>query len=286
MRELNTLCYIKEEGYPELNTNVGYKVHDKGNRFFLTFNATLQSFDVENRNKRYYEASNIMDRINNDEYIQDQLSRNCWIGELDHPAAVIVGQDLTSNRIGNPDPTRSSHFIRKPWLSGNLLKAPIQTDSSNECGMNMAIKMVDGHMVPGFSARVLGELVNRNGRPTVHVKRLVTYDSVFFPSHKEALGDVPATPVEESAKLLTDNRIVFLTELARMAANNSKETEWLCESFGVDINSVVGLTETGNSIVIKEDQNVYIQPISDKIIRQRTKNIITDYFNQGSEDKS
>lgn len=283
MSNLAALCYINEQtSYPEdYKNSFGYKVHDRGSRFFLTFPAILQSFDVLNRNRRMYLANNIMDRINNDEYIQDQLRRNSWMGEIDHPSPIHIGEELTMNRIANPDLKLTSHYIRSPKLSGNLLKANIQTDSSTEAGMNMAIKIVDGKIVPAFSARVLGELRMMNGKPVVFVKKLITYDFVGFPSHSDALGEI-SQPHMESVNTLEKSfggKIVYFEDLAKRAANNSKETQLLCESFGLGIDSVVGITNTGNSIVIKENKNMYVQPISDKRIRTKTQRGLSDWLN-------
>jgi len=283
-QNLNAMCYLQEQtSYPEDYTaRFGYKVHDKGSRFYLTFDAILQSFGVMNRNRRMYEASNIMDKIDNDEYIQTMLRQNSWMGELDHPSPEFATQELSMNRIANPDPKHTSHYIRSPRLVGNLLEAHIQTDSSNENGMNLAIKIVDGKIYPCFSARVLGELQNRSGKPIVNVRKLITYDSVLYPSHQEAVGKItqPMTESIDAIEKETNSKILFLKELAEMAANNSKETEWLCESFGLGIEDVIGLTSTGNSVVIQENKNIYIQPLSDKNIRAKTKKTLVDWFNR------
>lgn len=281
---LNTFCYISEQtSYPEdYSGNFGYKVHDKGNRFYLTFDAVLQSFDVMNRNRRMYEAANIMDRINNDDYIQSMLRQNSWLGEIDHPAASKEGETLSINRISNPDMKNTSHYIRKPRLNGNLLEATIQTDSATEAGMNMAIKIVDGKIIPCFSARVLGALTNKGGKPVVNVRKLITYDWVLYPSHKEAEAKI-TQPIQESvneAAKFVNTKVIFLPELAKMASINSKEVNWLCESFGLSMDDIVGVTNTGNSVVITEGENVYIQPINDKTIRAKTKKALTDWINQ------
>jgi hypothetical protein len=280
--DLLTLAYIREQtSYPEdYNSKFGYSVHDKGSRFYLIFDAILQSFGTLNRNKRMYEAANILDRIQNDEYIQSMLKNNSWMGELDHPSPTINGQDLSMNRIANPDPKFTSHFIRSPRLNGNLLEARIQTDSSNDNGMNLAIKIVDGKMIPAFSARVLGELQNKDGRPVVNVRKLITYDSVIYPSHPEAIGKINQ-PIQESVNILENEmqgKIIFFPELAKMVANQSKETEWLCEAFKLNIDDVIGVTDTGNSIVIKEEKNIYVQPLLNHHIREKTKSILTDWL--------
>lgn len=282
---LNTLCYISEQtSFPEdYKQNFGYKIHDMGSRFYLIFDAVLQSFDIMNRNGRMYDANNIMTLINTDEYIQSMLRQNSWMGEIDHPAAVNQGESLTINRISNPDLKLTSHYIRKPRLNNNLLEATIQTDSSNKHGMNMAIKIVDGKIIPCFSARVLGSLQNRGGKPVVNVRKLITYDWVLYPSHKEAEAKI-TQPIQESvideAALFANTKIIYLPELARMAAANSKEVNWLCESFDLSMDDIIGVTATGNSVVLTENQNVYIQPISDKAIRNKTKKAITDWINK------
>ena len=113
---LNTLCYIQEQvSYMEdYKNDFGYQTIDKGNRFYLIFQAVLQSFMVMNRNKRMYDLSNIMNCINTDPYIQDQLRKNSWMGCIDHPAPMFKDQELTMQYIGNVDPKMTSHYIRKP----------------------------------------------------------------------------------------------------------------------------------------------------------------------------
>lgn len=282
---LNALCYIHEQTSftEDYGDQFGYEVHDRGNRFYLTFEAVLQSFGVKNRNRRMYDAANVMDRIENDDQIQSMLRQNSWMGEIDHPAPTKQGEELTMQRISNPDLKLTSHYVRKPHLEDNLLVANIQTDSGTEHGMNMAIKIVDGKIIPCFSARVLGELQNKRGMPLVFVKKLICYDWVLYPSHPEAMARINQ-PMMESVEGSVENydncTIIYLGELARMAAHSSKETEWLCESFGLSIEDVVGVTSTGNSVVIKEGANTYIQPLSDKIVRQKTRSIITDWFNK------
>lgn len=283
-KEYDAFCYIREQTsfMEDYADNFGYQVHDKGGRFFVTFDAVLQSFGIKNRNKREYDATNIMDRIQNDDYIQSMLRQNSWMGEIDHPAPVNQGEELTMQRIANPDMKLTSHYIRRPVLKGNLLEAPIQTDSSNQNGMNMAIKIVDGKIIPCFSARVLGSLQNRGGKAIVFVRKLITYDWVLYPSHPEALAKINQPmmeSVDEAAKY-AGCTIIFFPELAKMAAASSKETNWLCESFGLSMDDVVGVTDSGNSVVVTEGGNTYIQPISDKFIRQKTQKALKDWINK------
>ena len=278
---LDTLCYIHEQtSFESDNKDFGYEVVDKGNRFYVKFPTVLQTFGDRNRNGREYNADNIMNCIQNDPYIQDQLRKNSWIGEADHPAPEKKGEELTMNRIANPDVTKSSHYIRSPHLVGDMLKANIQTDSSTDAGMNMAIKIVDGKIVPCFSARVFGALKQIGGRPTVFVRKLITYDWVLFPSHARAEAEI-TQPLQESVDFTEraiGKNIIFFPELAKMAANSSKDAELLCESFGLSINDVFGVTEDGSALAIQEKKNIYIQPLRDKAILERTQSSLRDFF--------
>ena len=73
------------------------------------------------------------------------------------------------------------------------------------------------------------------------------------------------------------DRVIFFDELARMVANNDAETQMLCEAFDLTLDDVVGVTENG-SVVITENQNVYVKPITDRIIRSKTQNMLNDWL--------
>lgn len=281
---LDTLCFIREQTSFEedYKGNFGFEVVDRGNRFFVLFESVLQSFGVKNRNGRKYDMNNIWNCIQTDVYIQDQLRKNCWMGEADHPEPEFNGQELTMQRLSKPAINNTSHYVRKPRLEGNLLVANIQTDSSTDAGMNMAIKIVDGKIIPCFSARVFGAL--QGG--VVNVRKLIAYDWVLFPSHPEAEARI-TQPVMESVdqeaintlENETNTTIIFFPELAKMAAASSRETNMLCESFGLTEDALVGLTDTGNSVVLSENGNTFVQPITDSMVRSRNKSILTDWLN-------
>lgn len=279
----DTFCYIAEQTSFEddYSNKFGYKQYDFGTRMYIVFEGILQSFGVLNRNGRYYQADNVMNCIKTDPYITSMLQNNSWMGELEHPSCAHSGQELKTERLLQVMPDNTSHYIRKPRLNGNLLEATIQTDSGTEAGRNMAIKIVDGKVIPGFSARLLGDLRQVNGKPTVFIKKLITYDYVMFPSHREALGKVN-TPFAESVKTVEkaiNGKIIFFEELAKNLVDKSEGAQILCESFGLTNDDVIGVTETGKSVVLKENKNIYVTPISNKTIQTRTRSAITDWLN-------
>lgn len=284
MEDLQTLCYIQEQVSSESDyDDFGYEIHKSksGEGFYLTFKAVLQSFNKMNRNKRYYDLKNIMECINTDPYIQDQLKRNHWQGEIDHPAAEYNNMQLTQQRIATPNLEKTSHYIHSPRAEGDLLVANIQTDNGTEAGRNMAIKIVDGKIVPGFSARVFGMLKNIMGKPVVMVKRLITYDWVGFPSHDDALGDIKQ-PLVESAnftKNMMDSyggKLILFDELAKMVAEESAEASFICESFNLTKEDILGVKD--NSVYIKENGNLYVAPITDRAVRNKTAKIMNEWI--------
>lgn len=286
IKDLDTLCYIAEQtSFPEDfdGKEFGYEItpsHQPG-KFYVTFDTVLHSFRVMNRNGREYDKDNIWQCIQTDPEIQHNLKTNQWYGTIDHPAPMHQGEELTMQYIANPDPKLSSHFIHKPRMNGNFLEATIQTDTGTEAGMNMALKIVDGKITPCFSARSFGTLKNE-GRPVVYVKKLITYDWVRFPSHIEALAKVNQPTfesVQNDFEKYAGVTIIFFPQLAQMAAASSKETEWLCESFGLTMDDIIGVTSSGNSVVVQEGANTYVQPITDQQVRRKTQSILRDVFN-------
>lgn len=280
-KALDTLCYIQEQTSFEedYNGKFGYEVHDLGSRFYVTFPAVLHTFGPKlNRNGRRYDQNNIWTCISTDDYIQSMLRQNSWLGEIDHPAPAIDGENLSLQRISNPSLKESSHYIRSPRMVGDKLEANIQTDSSNKNGMNMAIKIVDGKIIPCFSARVLG--TKKPNSDIVWVRKLVTYDWVLYPSHAEAQGKLHQ-PIMESVQEMEkqmNTKIIYFPELAKMAAG-AEDVKYLCEAFELTEKEFYGVTETGNSAVFTENGNVYVQPLSSEIIRNRAKSSLTDWLN-------
>lgn len=146
----------------------------------VTANTTLQSFDVKNWNERIYGGDLVMDSIDNDGMIQNDIKMKQWIGEWGHPL------DTTPRRQMILYPPTSSHRILKYWREGNLLKGTVQTLPYGY-GLAMAQNALNG--VPwAFSLRSLGSVDLETRRVKAPLK-VITYDSVYRPSHIEAYGN-------------------------------------------------------------------------------------------------
>lgn len=277
------LCYISEQtSFPEDYENFGYTVREGSNGFpIVDFESILQSFGVLNRNGRNYQQDNVWTMVQTDPYVTDQRKRNCWQGEEDHPSPMIDGQKLPITRLTATDLGRASHYIRNPRCEGNKLRAHIQTDNGTECGRNMAVKIIDGKIVPGFSARVFGNMTNVEGKPTIILTRLITYDWVNYPSHSDALAELNQ-PLMESANQTKHfqetfgGTLVTFDELREMLRSNSDEMKLLCESFHIDESNIIGMC--GDSAVVQENANIFVQPLTDKRILSKSKNMISEWL--------
>ena len=175
--------FLAEQTSPDYQIKNVNPVEDKG-LFYVVFDAVLHSFDVMNRNRRIYTAKNVWECILA-EKIQSFLSHDSWFGEADHPYEEYANTKLSATRMQTIEMGRISHKITKPNIKGNLLFARIETDSGSKFGVMMAKRILQG-MIPCFSCRSIAFLTKQNGKPIVVVKKIITYDWVLYPSHKEA----------------------------------------------------------------------------------------------------
>lgn len=186
----------------------------------VTANTTLQSMNVENWNKRIYGDDVLMPAIDNDGMIQNDLKKGQWMGEFGHPL------DTTPHRQMTLNPPTVSHRILKYWKEGNLLKGTVQTVPYG-WGNALANNALNG--VPwAFSLRSLGSIDMATHRVKSPLK-VITYDSVYRPSHIEAYGN---EILSESA---TESGIYVPTQYNMdQIMNESCMVEPLHESFNIN----------------------------------------------------
>ena len=273
--------YLCESAETPLTKVGDLKIYNDNNIFFVEFDSVLQSFGVENRNHRYYTAENVWQAIQSPK-IQDLLAHDSWFGECNHPTQEYQDRKLTPERIRDVWPQNRSHKIMNPRIDGNLLKARIQTDAGTEAGIGFAKSIIQG-MVPRFSCRSIATLRQINGRPTVVIRLLVTYDWVFYPSHCEAemIGTLQRPMTESASDLVLPNgsnvtpndTMIPLHEILDLVGNKDTNTEILLESFDLDIGDLVGFDETHDHAIIKDRDNMIYAKI-----RPETKHKVDDFF--------
>lgn len=275
------LMYIAESfsDTPATISNLNPVKNAAADLFYITFDTNLQDFDVLNRNKRMYDGSNIEECIHS-EKIQSQLATNGWFGEWDHPTPEIAGEKLSPERIQNVPPLKRCFKIMRPRFHSNILSATIQS-ATNDIGESFAKETLAG-WIPQFSARAIATMVYRNGKPYVIVKRLITYDSVLYPSHAiaaatskpvltaksftESVSDTINT-VTESVTDFVNGMVVSLKDILADVGHRDVNTQLILESFELDESALIGFNDAHNKVIIKDDNNTIYANINPETVK-------------------
>ena len=104
----------------------------------------------------------------------------------------------------------------------------------------------------------------KDGKPVVVVRRLITYDWVLYPSHKEAhiisepkLIEKCATVYKESANEndYVPDFIMPLKDILNEVSNKDKNLNTVMESFDLGLEDLVGFNENHNSVIVRDNDN-------------------------------
>jgi hypothetical protein len=263
-----TACYVQEAPVSSEMDPRGFKVFvSSDGHHYCTFDSTLQTFNCANRMGRQYDPQNLVSVIDNDERIQTLLRQNKWRGELNHPNPDIKGQQYSDIRMTIPEPMRTSHFIRKPRLVGDRYKGIITTHPGTECGRAASSEIIDIGAVPSFSVRLLGNMIPNapQGRPNMKVTKVITYDMVDFPSHRDADGDIRPMVHQEGT-------VLFLSQLAKYCVDQSENLQVVCESFEITPDELTSV-HNGN-LEINTNDGARIRIPLENEIRREAMNIL------------
>lgn len=251
--------------------------------FYVTFDTNLQDFDVKNRNQRYYSAYNIMECIQC-ERIQSLLRTGGWFGEaFNHPFAELADQKLSPERIQDVPGDKRGFKIMNPHLSSNVLKATIQS-AQGEIGESFGKEILAGWQAQ-FSARAIATMIMKNAKPYVQVRKLITYDAPYFPSHAIAHQTSEAkTHVKtftesvgtalESAKDKINDIMVPLKEILLDAGRTDVTTQLILESFDLSEDNLMGFDSDKKHILIKDEDNVIYANINPNTVKK-----VNEFYN-------
>lgn len=235
---------------------------------FVTIDTTLQSFETMNWNQRIYGGDVVMTAIDSDGMIQNDIRRGQWIGEYGHPL------DLTPRRQMIIYPPTSSHRILNYRREGNLLKGHVQT-LANDMGTQM-METILQKVPASFSLRSLGSVDMATRRVKAPLK-VITYDSVFRPSHIEAYQDeilsesaifIPQADTLEG--IMTESAICIpvnesIDDLIGYAKERSTNVQIVADMFKLD-SIDCSLCENATRMNIKIDDNTRVNiPIESAI---------------------
>lgn len=211
---------------------------------------------------------------------------------MDHPYSHIKNEDLSSERIQTIEMSRRSHKILQPEVHGDILRAKIQTASGTEAGRGFCDEIIQG-LIPSFSCRAIAGIQKLNGEPYVIVRKLITYDWVLYPSHKEANMDGKPKFIAKSAALTmlesvgientgemrdirenyTKDILIPLKEILEYAGRRDVNTQIILEAFDLSLDDVAGFDSSINHAIIKDGDNTIYANISPK-----TKKEVTNFL--------
>lgn len=252
-------CFIQEapEYVQEFDRRGLTVKHTTTGNPYCIFDATLQTYGCTNRMRRRYDKHNVKNVIDTDERIQRLKYQNKWRGEWNHPNPDIKGQQYSDIRMTIPSPPLTSHFINDDRLEGDKLVAKITTHPATQNGIAVNHEIIDLGVIPSFSVRVLGTMIPNASpnQPNIKVSKVITVDMVDFPSHPEADAHIEKTITEYAT-------VSDIAALARYCAEKDEALQVVCESFEISPEDIMGLSDSGNSIVVKQsDKSSIILPM-------------------------
>ena len=186
-----SIGYVILEGI-DMEPNAKIINQDKKTGKIVGF-ATFQEAERENRNGRTYLAGDLLREIQCPR-TKELLKSNTFYSEWCHPQGDMVRQQTN-------DPKCAVARILSLEMNGNLVQGTF-TPINTPLGMGYNAEILEGVM-PAWSLRALGCLDVIKGRNVVTNLKMVTYDSVVYPSH-----DVAYTQriVSESAGFVKNER--------------------------------------------------------------------------------
>lgn len=139
----------------------------------------VQDADVENRNGRQYPSDELKREIYGDRIQKELIPTGNMVGEDGHPNT----SELSRQSV--VDPKCVSVRYTKLWMEGNDVHANFR-GANTLLGQAFNADLLEG-CKPSFSLRALGSVDrDKSGKCIVRNIRIVTYDRVYYPSHKRA----------------------------------------------------------------------------------------------------
>jgi hypothetical protein len=232
-------------------------VAESGRR--VTAEGILQTAEELNRNGRFYERKELFPELTGPR-ITELLSTGNLKGEDGHPSS----KELTRQQTIDPMFTCVKYL--KLWTKGDDIWATFRGDNTAR-GEYFDLDLRDGDL-PSFSLRALGTIDNKGGKAYVRNVRVITWDRVYYPSHKRAYTK---GIVSESGSLLSSKLAAprgGINESGILTIDGSSNQLYETESSGiiapVTNDSVINYikTESANIHTIMNNFDIFYDTIS------------------------
>ncbi len=213
----------------------------------------LQDLNNKNRNGRVYPKDRAVAMLNC-EKIQEQLSYNGLKGEAGHP--------MTS-------------YIEGDYIMGEVM-------ASGPYGKYFEEDIVEGEF-PAFSFRGIGNIEVVRGIPHAIIADPVTWDRVYYPSHRCAYmtGTInemttsineSAIPLNESSNelIMTESKSILIPENTfSFIKDESKKIKRISEALDVEAVKVINYSKTNNTVtVLSEDGSSFMCTLEHYVAKQ------------------
>lgn len=278
------LCLINELSEPVRPKITSMKDKDRPE-----IDTVLQETEILNRNRRFYETSEISEQVQCKRTIELLKARSLF-GEAGHP----ITTNLT--RQNSIDLTKVSHIITDIWMDGTTVRGKI-IGAKNDLGKFFSKSILDGTKV-AFSLRALGIIKETAKGMKVAKPKMVTYDWVIFPSYEKAYmtgfsesasgvylpdnyNDGKNKLIIESANYdgvvsLSNNKVNVSNKVFDYIMDESKNINDIVQQIAIDESSIqLSPSKTFISFTDMITNDKYIMPLEKKVT-----NDLLDYFGE------
>lgn len=262
--------YIICEAYP---TMAETKITDGMINGKVVAEVILQTANERNRNGRYYSSDELFPQLTCPR-IRELIETGTLKCESGHP----MSKDL--QRQSTIVDSNCCARILKLWTEGNDIKAHVVA-TNNELGKAFDADLKEG-IKPAWSLRALGSVEQTRRGAEVHNLRVITWDSVIYPSHtgaytqkllsesalhihadeeslKEANESLLESTMEDSLTLIDSESVI------KYVMSESADLKFIRECFDF-IYTDIKVTNNGSKVMLtNEDGSTIVIPLSSYI---------------------
>ncbi len=214
-------------------------------------------FGQMNNNRRVYEKNEYLPHLT---YLQEKISKNQLVGELDHPKNDF---DVSLKN--------ASHIIKGlTYDGGDRVNIKVQILENTPNG-RIAKALVDGGVQLSISSRAAGQ-VNESG--IVKLQRIFTYDLVGEPGFTEAV-------LKQSVAESLQNDFSMITE----SYNHLKQNSIVSTNNLVDLSESLNFADNYKVYKINKLENGSGIPFQETSQKQKNSTTMSDFVTREQMDK-
>jgi hypothetical protein len=238
--------------------NVGHKLQVQNSTpGAIVLEGVCAVFGQMNNNRRVYEKNEYLPHLT---YLQEKISKNQLVGELDHPKNDF---DVSLKN--------ASHIIKGlTYDGGDRVNIKVQILENTPNG-RIAKALIDGGVQLSISSRAAGQ-VNESG--IVKLQRIFTYDLVGEPGFTEAV-------LKQSVAESLQNDFSMITE----SYNHLKENSIVSTNNLVDLSESLNFADNYKVYKINKLENATGIPFQEASQKQKNSTTMSDFVTREQMDK-